>query len=485
MEKQRPVASSKDVRLAEQQWAATSSASLWSLMVAAAESFVDKYLPLLGDSTILVAVGKGNNGGDGYYIAKILHEAGKSVRVWAPFGEPAGEIDANKARKAYLAAGGEVYSSTPVTFGGCIVDALFGSGLNRPLSDESVEAIQWINQQQGPVYSVDVPSGLHSDTGVNMGAVVMASGTHQFIALKAGTLTNEGPQCCGQVSLDTLGVTTKSAWSQNVQLEPLPDRVGNTHKSRHGNVRVFGGRRNMGGAALISAKAALRFGAGRVYVHCDQTFYSAVVSDSPELMIGEDWNRSENGNDCCVVGPGLGRDDEAHQWVASLVQSNSAFGVLDADALDWLARNPTSVGNWVLTPHEGEAARLLDVSSATVLNDRVEAALALSKKYGTVVVLKGAGTIVADGARLIFCHAGAPEMATPGMGDVLAGMIGSLLAQGLSKTQAAYLAVNYHAQIGAELAKTQRIVLASDVINRLHIRRYGDTDHSPSNSLVQ
>ena len=171
-----------------------------------------------------------------------------------------------------------------------------------------------------------------------------------------------------------------------------------------------------------------------------------------------------------MVGPGLGLDDTAGHWLKAVLELQHVRGVLDADALTLLSQAPQAVPGWVLTPHEGEAARLLGVSAADVQKDRVTAATSLTQKYEATIVLKGAGTLVASGGKLVFCHPGSPAMSSPGMGDCLSGVIGSLLAQGLDAEIAAVRGVNWHASIGASLAKQQRVVLAGDVIDELRFK---------------
>nr|WP_282560205.1 NAD(P)H-hydrate dehydratase [Motilimonas cestriensis] len=272
------------------------------------------------------------------------------------------------------------------------------------------------------------------------------------------------------MSLDNLGIASNGSWFRNTDVA-LPNRFGNTHKSKHGEVRVVGGHQNMAGAALIATQAALNAGAGRVYLHCDPRYFAASVSHSPEIMLLDHIDFHDR-QSIWVVGPGLGRDLHADQVMKQFICPDHHLapwrGVLDADALRYIARVPQfNAGNCVLTPHEGEAADLLGWSIDCVQQDRAAAALALSVKFQTVVVLKGAGTLVCEGERLIFCHTGTPAMATAGMGDCLAGVIGALMAQGLSAFDAAICGVNWHASLGAILANTQRVVLASDIIAKL------------------
>ncbi|QIR13413.1 NAD(P)H-hydrate dehydratase [Shewanella aestuarii] len=504
------VLSAKTVREAEQLWALTHGGSTWPLMVSAATSFVHRYQAAFNiRQPILVVAGQGNNGGDGYYIAKLLQQAGKPVLVFAPFGLPKQGLDAAQAMHEYLAEGGKIYATqaeltqafvglqtlsyqfsptAKITYP-VVIDALLGSGLARPLSQAGIDIINFINSNAQQVYAVDVPSGLDADTGQPMPVCVKATATHSFIAYKPGLLTANGPANCGELSLDSLGVETDvvlatddkassaapktSRWQYDPSFTRLPCRFGNTHKSCHGNVSVIAGIGNMAGAAIIASRAALHAGAGRVYLQCDPSHFAASLAQSPEIMFADNIHSVLASKAVLVVGPGLGRSEHARRVMTSILDpmhcNRQGLGVLDADALRYLAKHQQTVANWVITPHEAEAADLLGISAAEVTANRLVAALALYEKYQAVVVLKGAGTIVAHQAGVNFCHAGTPAMATPGMGDCLAGMIAALIAQGLSAVDAAITAVNWHASVGYQLAQTQRVVLASDICQQLKL----------------
>lgn len=464
-----PVLTASEVRQAEVEWARMRDGSTWPLMVKAAQSFVRQFDSKLKSGKVLIVTGKGNNGGDGYYIGKLLLESGLKPVLWAPLGKPKTGIDAEMACREFEHAGGVVLDKAPAQEFDYLIDAVFGSGLDRALTDDIINLIHQLNAIDAKRLCVDVPSGLNADTGLPLPVAVQAFATHSFIALKPGLLTGTGTAFVGELTLDSLGVESTTAWQYEPKVESLPERSGNTHKAEHGNVRVIGGRLNMGGAAVLTAKAALFAGAGRVFVHCDEPFFAAVIAQAPELMTANDLPASAVNRDVLIIGPGLGRDDEAKYMVSTLIENESAHGVLDADGLYHLSRDPQPVANWVLTPHEAEAARLLDWKSEDVRNNRIEAVQNLARKYQTTVVLKGAGTLVANQSSVVFCHPGAPAMATPGMGDCLAGILGSLLAQGLSQRDSAIAAVNWHAILGKQLASDQRIVLASDIIQKLKL----------------
>ncbi len=480
-----PVLTSEQVKQAELAWAQENQGGTWPLMIKAAHSFMAKFMPKLHGQKVLVVAGQGNNGGDGYYIAALLRQAKVKVTLVAPLGLPKTGIDAERAYQYFLGHGGQVLGSIdelaqsthyPIT-----IDALFGSGLNRDLSESAQQVILWLNQLDTEIYAVDVPSGLNADTGLAMPIAINAKVTHSFIAFKAGTLTALGPAHCGQLSLDSLMVPTRPAWRYLPEV-CLPSRTGNTHKSAHGGVTVVGGQPHMMGAALIAAHAALNSGAGKVWLQCDPVFYASALSLAPEIMlkpISETAKQPLTDKAKWVIGPGLGQDGQGIETLKQLLTATNeepsqhlvSYGVLDADALRWLAHSKHMATGWVMTPHEGEAAALLAWPITKVQQDRVAAALALSERYQTCVVLKGAGSLVCDVRQnehnLVFCHHGSPAMATPGMGDCLAGIIAALMAQGQDGFNAAITGVNWHARIGAQLAKRQRIVLASDIIAHL------------------
>lgn len=487
----KPVMTSAQVKQAELEWARANQGDTWPLMVNAAHSFVTQFMPKLRGQNVLLVVGAGNNGGDGYYIGALLRQAKIKVTLVAPLGLPKVGIDAERAYQYFLQQGGQVIGdladlTEPARFT-ITIDALFGSGLSRALSGTALQAILWLKELDADIYAVDIPSGLNADTGLPMPIALCAKATHSFIAYKSGTLTAQGPSHCGQLSLDTLSVATTATWHYQPEV-CLPRRTGNTYKSEHGGVNVLGGQSHMMGAALIAAAAALKSGAGKVWLHCEPMFYASALSLAPEIMLQDSSQtaaQSLNDKIKWVIGPGLGRDGRGVDTLAQMFASISAlqtqapqtpeapthYGVLDADALRWLAKSGHTATGWVLTPHEGEASALLAWPIAQVQQDRIAAVQALSERYQTCVVLKGAGSLVCDMSQsehaLVFCHHGSPAMATPGMGDCLAGIIAALMAQGLNAYNAAITGVNWHGQIGAKLAKQQRIVLASDIIAQL------------------
>jgi NAD(P)H-hydrate epimerase len=434
--------------------------------------------------TIQVLCGTGNNGGDGYLIADLAHKRGIEVQVYQ-LGDAA-KIggDAKLAREQALANGVEeqAYVEGCLRLDGVVVDAMLGTGLGGDVREAYKDAIAEINASGAPVLAVDIPSGLCSDTGRVLGAAVVADVTVSFIGLKRGLFTLDAPDHTGAIQFTDLGVPPEAyeqvaASCQRLELEHLlarlPERRAGDHKGTFGTVLVAGGDYGMAGAAAMAAEAALRCGAGLVRAATRPEHVSALVARTPEVMArgvvsGQELQPMLDGVDVLVVGPGLGQSP----WSEQLLQTATASGkpmVLDADGLNLLTRGQIVAErvrqNWVLTPHPGEAARLLDITTAEVQADRFAAATALQQRYGGVVILKGNGTVVAAQGQLLLCDYGNPGMASGGMGDVLSGIIGGLMAQGLAPLEAAALAVCLHGAAADTAAEQgQRGLLATDLL---------------------
>lgn len=430
-----------------------------------------------------VVAGPGNNGGDGYEIARLARASGREVRLWAA-GLPT-QGDALQARAAWLAEGGSsgVFTEGCLAGADVVVDALLGIGVSRPLEGAFLQAVEAINRARAAgagVLAVDVPSGLDADTGAVLGAAVFADATATFIARKLGLYTGAGPDHAGSVSCHSLGVPDTVYLSVDAVADALdacdlalalPKRARGSHKGSHGHVLVIGGDQGMAGAALLAARAALRVGSGLVSLATHPAHAAALVAAQPELMCSGVGSTAElapllERATVVALGPGLGQGAWGRGLWAQAMTVRKPL-VLDADGLNWLAQNRTRRADWVLTPHPGEAARLLDVRSAEVQNDRVAAVRQLRERYGGVAVLKGAGTLV-QGERLALCPHGNPGMAAGGMGDVLCGAIAGLIAQGLNIETAARAGVLAHALAGdAAASRGERGLLPSDLIARL------------------
>ncbi|MFT7469875.1 MAG: hydroxyethylthiazole kinase-like uncharacterized protein yjeF, partial [Candidatus Pseudothioglobus sp.] len=367
--------------------------------------------------------------------------------------------------------------------------ALLGIGVRGELRSAYRQLIQRLNQLCLPVLAVDIPSGLCADTGVKLGDAVRADLTVTFLGLKRGLFTEDGPDCAGDIVFDPLGLTDDI--SQQVVcsteklrfsslLKTLPKRPRNAHKNRFGHVLVVGGDQGMGGAVAMSAEAALRSGAGLVSVATHPTHATALLGRCPELMVrgiqaGSELTDLMARASVVVLGPGLGQSDWSRMLFDHVIETDTKSAqsmVVDADGLNLLAQRPERRDSWVLTPHPGEASRLLGRSTRSI--DRFADIARIQSEYGGVVVLKGVGSLVADGEKLSLCPYGNPGMATAGMGDILSGIIAALLAQaeslGLTAMQATQLAVATHALAGdAAAVDGQRGMLATDTLP--HIRR--------------
>lgn len=428
---------------------------------------------------LTVVAGHGNNAGDGYLVAVLAKRAGWHVRVLA-VGDPQRlQGDARLAHAEAVSEGVAIQAwSAQSQLRGVVLDALLGTGLTGEVREPYASAIAAINASGLGVAAVDIPSGLCADTGSVLGVAVRADLTVTFIALKLGLFTGDAADVVGewvfndlQASPELLGGIAISARRLTAgNLPRLAGRARTAHKGRFGHVLLIGGDRGFGGAILLSAQSALRSGAGMVSVVTRSEHVPAALARVPEAMVlGASSANQLMGLlqkvSVLVAGPGLGQASWGRSLLSAAANAPLAQ-VWDADALNMLAEEIVSLPKrCVITPHPGEAARLLGMTTAQVQADRPAAAQALSKKYTAVVILKGAGSLVAspDG-RLAVCHQGHPAMATAGLGDVLAGLVGALLAQGMDAFDAACLGVWLHANAGAQQGKSGRGLAASDLI---------------------
>lgn len=433
---------------------------------------------------VTVVCGAGNNGGDGFVAARLAYEAGMAVTVLMPNVTAPLRGDARLAFQTMQAAGLKLraFSSGVWPAADVVVDALFGTGLDRELGGIELAAVTAMNEAGVPIISADIPSGLHADTGRILGNAVRACKTVSFIGLKRGMFTGDGRDCCGEILFDDLGVPTEvQACVAPAALrildeevaDALPPRARNAHKGNYGHVLIAGGNHGMAGAARMAAQAALRVGAGLASIATRPEHAAVVAASLPEAMsygVASGLELRERLGHATVVaiGPGLGLDAWGRSLFDAVLDSKLPL-IVDADALNLLARDPLKCERWVLTPHPGEAARLLGCSAAEIQADRFAAVDALRARYGGTVVLKGAGSLILGaGEALRVCDAGNPGMASGGMGDVLTGVIAGLAAQGLPLTQAAWLGVHLHARAGDEAARDgERGMLAGDVMAAL------------------
>lgn len=433
---------------------------------------------------LTVLAGIGNNGGDGYVVARLAHAAGLSVRVLQIGDAERLRGDAAASCTAYRNAGGQIETDQSLPRDTDLyVDALFGTGLERPVTGQWAKVITALGDQRAPVLALDMPSGLHSDTGCVLGVAVKASATVSFVGLKQGLFIGAGPEYCGDLHFSALDIPAavyareilslrRMDWAQ--QAAALKPRSRVAHKGDFGHVLIVGGAPGMSGAVRLAGEAALRAGAGLVTIATHPQHAHWMNQDRPELMVVEvacadDLVALIERADVIAIGPGLGQGDWGRQlW--EYTHTLSLPLVVDADALNLLAATPISGPNWVLTPHPGEAARLLGVSTSEIEQDRLAASAQLQERYGATVVLKGAGTLVRGPSHRppAVCSDGNPGMATAGAGDVLTGVIAALRGQGMDAEQAACTGVCLHAAAGDRAAQMgERGLIASDIIAAL------------------
>ena len=426
-----------------------------------------------------VLAGHGNNAGDGYLIAALAQRAGWSVKVLAvgAVDRLSGDAAAALAEAQAARVDIQLWSADAIREG-VLVDALLGTGLKDAVRAPYAEAIDAINASGLPVLAVDIPSGLCADTGQVLGCAVKAHLTVTFIGLKFGLFTGQAADIVGQVVFDDLqaepsivAVQPALAVRMTTAILPRPAaRAKTAHKGMFGRVLVIGGDHGTGGATLMTAQAALRSGAGMVSLATRAEHVAAAITRLPEVMTQGVHSSNQLLNplgkaDVVVIGPGLGQAAWGRSLL-SIAATGTQTQVWDADALNQLAEGKVSLpAGSIITPHPGEAARLLGISTAQVQADRAHAARALAKKYSTTCVLKGAGSLIASPeGRLALCDRGHPAMATAGLGDVLAGLLGALLAQGLAPYDAACLGVWLHASAGEQQGSEGRGLVATDLI---------------------
>jgi hydroxyethylthiazole kinase-like uncharacterized protein yjeF len=453
-----PLFTAADIRVIDRQWGARHPDT--SLMERAGAAAADLAGMLASESgePVLVLTGPGNNGGDALVAAHQLAAQGFRVIVVSRADPARLPPDAARAWAAWHESGGTILADIPPTQRtSLVIDGLFGVGLQRDIGGEAARWIAQANALNCPKLALDVPSGLDADSGRVRGCALRADHTLTFIGLKPGLLTADGPDYTGELYLDTLGVapadlpaTAGIALTQRESRHRLPARARNSHKGQFGHVGIIGGSHGMVGACLIAGRAALLQGAGSVTLG---TLDERIVVDygEPRLMFAAPENLLDAQLSVLAIGPGLGQGTRAHALLAAALVVPCPL-VLDADALNLLAGDPDLAGQAarrshpvVLTPHPGEAARLLGTRSADIQAHRIEAAQRLSTHYHAHVALKGAGTVIAhpDG-RYALNTSGGPWLAQAGSGDRLTGMVAALLAQGMAAGDALEAAVWLH-----------------------------------------
>jgi len=439
---------------------------------------------------VVVFCGVGNNGGDGYIIAQLAHASGLQVEVYQLGDIQKQKGDALTARTDMQAEGLQIKSYVVGSLfdADIIIDAMLGTGLERDVKDLWSSAIQAINLSSAKVVAVDIPSGLHADTGCQLGEAVVADITVTFIGRKQGLFTADGKACCGEIIFDSLGIpislydqinSDTRLLSNSLSSPLLKPRNANSYKGQHGHVLIVGGAKGMNGAVTMAAIAALRSGCGLVSVATHPTHAMSINLTQPEIMshgveTGNDLNHLIESADVIILGPGLGQSAWANDLFQTVIKTEKPL-ILDADGLNLLASDPIQKSTWIFTPHPGEAGRLLNSSASEIQKDRFRAIKKIQEKYTGTCVLKGAGTLIYDGGEIRVCPAGNPGMASAGMGDVLSGVLGGIIAQAVKQSfdliENVAFGVLLHALAGDAAAKEngEKGLLATDLLP--HIRR--------------
>lgn len=450
---------------------------------------------------VVVLAGQGNNGGDGFVIARLLRKRGARVSVWLVGTAEAVKGDARRNLDAYggtvreLDGGDTADLERELGEAACVVDALLGTGLRSEVGGPQAAAIALMSGCGVPVFAVDIPSGLDADTGRPRGATVHATATATFGFAKYGQVIHPGVEHCGKLVVIDIGLAAAAIEAlppDGALVEAsdaarlLPRRSADDHKGSAGHLLVVAGSRGKSGAAVLSTRAALRSGAGLVTLATPESAAAVCAGGAWEAMT-EPWPerdgalrydvdrlaRAVDGKSAVAVGPGLGAHRSVRDIVLWLLRYCAAPVVLDADALNVLARNPQPLRrarcDLVLTPHPGEMARLAGIDSKAVQADRVGVARRFATEHRCTVVLKGARTVIAAADGFVWINpTGNPGMASGGMGDALTGVVGALLAQGLAAPEAARLGAYLHGAAGDRVAMRGGVgMVASDLIERL------------------
>jgi hydroxyethylthiazole kinase-like uncharacterized protein yjeF len=457
----------------------------YSLMMRAGKATVDAAMEIYPDARRWqVICGTGNNAGDGFVVARLAAELGIAVSVITVSSPEKLGGDAATAYMDFAALGGVLaeFEGNLDAEADLLFDGLLGSGLERPVEGRFAELVGAVNAHPAPVVALDIPSGIHGDTGEILGTAIDADLTVTFVGLKSGLFLNSGPERIGGLRFSGLDIPDECRKGESPIMRRIDDdvvsrsltpRCRGAHKGDFGHVLVIGGGPGMPGAVRICGEAALRCGAGLVSIATHPSHSALIPIGRPELMCHgidsvEQVKPLIEKATVVAIGPGLGTSDWAKSLLAVALASDRPI-VADADALNLIADGVSRDGSWILTPHPGEAARLLGSTSGEVQGDRRAALAALKQKLGGTIVLKGSGTLISSARSAPWlCSAGNPGMASPGMGDALTGIIASLLGQGLSEELAAVVGVQIHAQAGDRAAiGGERGLIVSDLLSEI------------------
>lgn len=478
-----PIYQSKQIRefekLAQERFSITSSTLMQRAGKAAFEFLLRRWPQA---QKIAIFCGGGNNGGDGYVIAALAHARALQVTIY----QVGSQDNLSEAAKAALEtcqkADIPIHIFNPhedLHHPDLMIDALCGIGLKDPLRENMVEAIEKMEQAEVPILSIDVPTGIDADTGTLLGTAVHATATVTFIGLKLGLLTNDGTSYTGELICNDLQLPAElfaciepiaKKMNINTYAKYLKPRQRNWHKGLSGHVLIIGGDIGYSGAPRMAAQAALRVGAGLVSVATHPENAIVMNADFPEIMchgvgVPEELEKLIAKADVLVIGPGLGQSSWS-KGIWDIVSEIELPKVIDADGLHFLAKINQVSNHWVLTPHPGEAGRLLNITTSQVQANRLGAVNAIQKRYGGSCVLKGSGSLVLTPDSLpSLCDKGNPGMASAGMGDVLSGVLGGLMGQRIPLGEAAKLGVCIHAMAGDLAAKEgERGMIATDLM---------------------
>ena len=435
---------------------------------------------------LAIFCGVGNNGGDGYVLARLALENNYKVVVYQLGDVSKIKGDALIAYNAAIKKGVApiLWQNNPIV-ADVIVDAILGTGLSAPLSGAWLEVVRQINSYKIPVLSLDIPTGLDANTGNPLGAAICSTITATFIGNKRGMFTGKARDYCGEIFFSSLDVPTEIYGLVNnsvMQLtvdglqDKLPVRKASAHKGNFGHVVVIGGAPSMGGAVRMAGEAALRAGAGLVSVITHPSHAGYIAAVRPELIcfgadddIVEVLEKVIAKKAVILLGPGLGQLPWSRKIFAAVLKTKLPM-IIDADGLNLLAEYKEVCGDCILTPHPGEAARLLRTTVENIETDRFQSLLSLREKFKSTIVLKGAGTLVTYQSKIGVCCAGNAKMATAGMGDILAGIIAGLLAQQLDHEDAAAAGVCLHAAAGDIVSKQSSCgIIATDLLPYIRI----------------
>lgn len=474
------VFTTQEIRMIEQEHAQVNNGHCYDLMEKAGRAVFEEMCAVKPHPRMVyVLTGKGNNGGDGYIVAAMLLKHRIPFRLFA-LGQPHADSEAYTAFSYFTQVGGVVEYELPdlaaeTALGKgpeVVIDALLGTGLESAPRDPVGSWIEFINSTKAYVVAVDVPSGINADTGTVYTDSVMADKTVCMLGLKPGLVTGDAVDYIGEIKVATLGIDVNSYHGKitasevdgapyyplylatyDEVLADLPVRTQSAHKGDSGRVLIIGGSLGYGGAISIAGQGALRSGAGLVKIATDKANVSALNAARPELMTVDMCDDAAMAQalswaDVIAIGPGLGQSARAEHLVDMALAADKPT-ILDADALNIVSHHGMSFNRrTILTPHPGEAARLLGTTATKINADRYKAVYELQQHCGGVVLLKGAGTLVCDGKSIFIIKEGSPAMASGGMGDLLTGIIAALRAQGLSQMQATVAGACIHGRAG-------------------------------------